>query len=137
MKRLLNPDIQCTDPDQLQFCLKISDTVFWYCEPNTSHRDLLPCAETESNRIYQRYLGHPTEFLHDAHNVPEVRKFATDNMLWREGETDGTDFSWSEQEELLKDYGYKWDDFSADIDRNQIICENHFEQYLLDYRNDI
>ena len=93
MKRLLNPDIQCTDPDQLQFCLKISDTEFWYCEPNTCHRDLLPCAETESNRVYQRYLGHPTEFLHDAHNVPEVRKFATDNMLWREGEIDVTDFS--------------------------------------------
>ena len=69
--------------------------------------------------------------------MPEVRKFATDNMLWREGEIDVRDFSRSEQEELLKDYGYKWDDFSADIDRNQIICENHFEQYLLDYRNDI
>ncbi len=121
MNRLFNPATECTDPDQLQFCLKISDTVFWYCEPNTCHRDLLPCAETESNRIYQRYLGYPTEFLHDAHNVPEVRKFATDNMLWREGEIDVTDFSRSEQEELLKDYGYKWDDFSADIDRNQII----------------
>ena len=69
--------------------------------------------------------------------MPEVRKFATDNMLWREGEIDVTDFSRSEQEELLKDYGYKWDDFSTDIDRNQIICENHFEQYPLDYRNDI
>ena len=101
------------------------------------HPDLLPCAETESSRIHQRYLGYPTEFLRDAHNVSEVRKFATDNMLWREGEIDVTDFSRSEQEELLKDYGYKWDDFSADIDRNQIICENHFEQYLLDYRNDI
>ena len=137
MKRLLNPNTQCTDPDQLQFCLKISDTVFWYCEPNTCHRDLLPGVETEASRIHQRYLGHPTEFLHDTHNVPEVRKFATDNMLWREGEIDVTDFSRSEQEELLKDYGYKWDDFSTDTDRNQIICENHFEQYLLDYRNDI
>ena len=137
MNHLFNPATECTDPDQLQFCLKISDTVFWYCEPNTYHRDLLPYAETESNRIYQRYLGYPTEFLRDAHNMPEVRKFATDNMLWREGEIDVTDFSRSEQEELLKDYGYKWDDFSTDIDRNQIICENHFEQYPLDYRNDI
>ena len=58
-------------------------------------------------------------------------------MFWRAGEIDGTDFSRSEPEELLKDYGYKWDDFSTDTDRNQIICENHFEQYLLDYRNDI
>jgi len=137
MKRILNPDIECTDPDQLQFCLKISDTVFWYCEPNTCHNDLLPHAETDANRIYHRYLGYPTAFLRDADNIPEVRKFATDDMLWREGEIDVSDFSLAEQEELLKDYGYKWADFSTDAERNQIICENHFEQYLLDYRNDI
>lgn len=137
MERLLTPDISCTDPDQLQFCLKISETVFWYCEPNTCHCDLLPCAETDSSRIHQRYQGYPAELLCDAHDISEVRKFAMDHILWREGEIDVTDFSRSEQEELLNDYGYKWDDFSTDADRNQIICENHFEQYPLDYRNDI
>jgi len=54
-----------------------------------------------------------------------------------EGEIDVADFSQQEQEALLADYGYKWEIFSSDAERNQIICENHFEQYPLDYRNDI
>lgn len=53
------------------------------------------------------------------------------------GTIDAADFSREEQEALLKDYGYAWEDFISDADRNQIICENHFELYPEDYRNDI
>lgn len=137
MEQLLNPDIECTDPDQLQFCLKISDTEFWYCQPNIYHNDLLPNADTPASRIYNKYCGVPNELFRDAHTDNDVRTFINDRKLWMEGEIDVNDFSREEQEELLGDYGYKWDDFTSDAGRNQIICENHFEQYPLDYRNDI
>lgn len=137
MKQLLSPKIECTDPDQLQFCLKISDTEFWYCQPNIYHNDLLPDADTPASRIYNKYCGYPDELLRAAQTDYEVRNFITDRRLWMEGEIDVHGFTREEQKELLDDYGYKWEDFFADADRNQIICENHFEQYPLDYRNDI
>ena len=42
------------------------------------------------------------------HTDAEVRTFASDRMLWMEGEIDVADFSQQEQEALLADYGYKW-----------------------------
>ena len=57
--------------------------------------------------------------------------------LWLEGEIDAADFSQQEQETLLADYGYQWEFFASDAERNQIICENQFEQYPYDYRNDV
>lgn len=137
MERLLNPDIECTDPDQLQFCQKISDKKFWYCEPNTYHDSLLPGADTSARRLYDKYCGEPQQMLKDAQTDKEVRALVTDRMLWLEDVICVDDFTREEQETLLGDYGYKWDDFSSDAERNQIICENHFEQYSYDYRNDI
>lgn len=137
MERLLNPNIKCTDPDQLQFCLKISDTKFWYSQPNLYHTDLLPDADTPASRIYVKYCGYPDELLQAAQTDNDVRNFVINRRLWMEGEIDVNDFSREEQEELLDDYGYKWSEFTNDAERNQIICENHFEQYALDYRNDI
>lgn len=118
MNRLFTPGIECTDPDSLQFCLRISDTKYWYCQPNIYHRDLFPDADTPARHILCHYLGYPDDFLRDMH-------------------TDAADFSRKEQEALLADYGYKWESFASDAERNRIICENHFEQYPLDYRNDI
>ena len=42
MKNLLNPGIEFTDPDTLQFCLPLSDKEFWYCEPNCYRSRSLP-----------------------------------------------------------------------------------------------
>ena len=137
MNRLFTPGIACTDPDSLQFCLRISESEYWYCQPNIYHRDLLAGADTPAQHILDRYLGDPDAFLRDMHTDAEVRAFASDRMLWMEGEIDAADFSQQEQETLLADYGYKWKSFASDAERNQIICENHFEQYPLDYRNDI
>lgn len=137
MDRLFNPAIQCTDSDQLQFCLHISDSEFWYCEPNHYHADLFPCADTPARRIYDKYRGYPDKLLQDARTDAEVMAFVTDRRLWLTGTIDANDFNREEQEELLSDYGYRWESFATDTDRNQIICENHFEQYPEDYRNDI
>lgn len=137
MNRLFTPGIECTDPDQLQFCLKISDTVFWYCQPNIYHDDLLPDSGISVGHILSEYLGNPKALLEHARTDPAVKALVSDRNYWLEGEIDVDDFTREEQEELLKDYGYAWEDFTSDADRNQIICENHFEQYPLDYRNDI
>lgn len=137
MERLFTPGIQCTDPDQLQFCLHLSDTEFWYCEPNHYHTDLFPGADTPARRIYDKYRGYPDKLLQDARQDTEVMAFVTDRRLWITGTIDAADFSREEQEALLKDYGYAWENFTSDADRNQIICENHFEQYPHDYRDDI
>lgn len=137
MNRLFTPGIECTDPDSLQFCLRISESEYWYCQPNIYHKDLFTGADTPARHILDRYLGYPDAFLRDMHTDAEVRAFTSDRMLWMEGEIDAADFSQQEQETLLADYGYKWESFASDAERNQIICENHFEQYPLDYRNDI
>lgn len=137
MERLFTPGTQCTDPDQLQFCLYISDTEFWYCEPNHYHADLFPGADTTARRIYDKYRGYPDKLLQDARTDAEVMAFVSDRRLWLTGTIDANDFNSEEQVELLSDYGYRWEFFATDTDRNQIICENHFEQYPEDYRNDI
>lgn len=136
MIRLLNQGIECTDPDNLQFCEKISDKEFWYGEPDNSHDSLLPEVDTPERRIYEKYKGNPRNLLQDAQTDKEVRAFLTNRKLWLTGIIKVDDFTHEEQIELLDDYGYSWDDFSNDAERNQIICENHFEQYPLDYRYD-
>lgn len=136
MERLMNPGIECTDPDQLQFCQKISDTKFWYCEPNTYHDSLLPDADTPARRLYEKYSGYPRQMLKDAHTSEEVSDFITNSTLWLTGEIDADDFTREEQEKLLDDYGYSWDSFDDEANRNQIICENYFEQNGPDFRND-
>lgn len=136
MEKLLKPHIVNTDPDQLQFCHKISDKKFWYCEPNLYHDDLLPGAETSARRMYDKYCGYPTQLLDDALTDKDVRAFVCDRMLWLEGEIDVRDLTTEQQEKLLADYGYKWDFFDCDCNRNQIICENYFEQNPQDFRND-
>lgn len=137
MEQLLDPGIEHTDPDQLQFCLKLSDTKFWYCEPNVYHESLFPGANTSARRLYDKYCGYPEKMLQEAQTDQEVRAFVSDPALWLEGETDAKDFTREEQEELLADYGYEWNFFNSDSSRNQIICENYFEQNATEFRNDI
>lgn len=137
MENIFNPDIQCTDPDQLQFCLKISDKEFWYCQANVFHPLLYADAGTTERAIYDLYSGYPKQLLLDAQNDKEVMEFVTNRQIWLTGSSEMDDFTQAEQLELLDDYGYKWDDFKSDAERNQIICENFFEQNPMDFRNDI
>lgn len=137
MERLLNSKVECTDPDTLQFRQKISATKFWYCEPNIYHNDLLPEANTHVCKLYHKYLGNPNELLQDTKTDERARSFVCNEQLWMSGEIDVADFPQEEKLKLLDDYGYAWDSFRTDAERNQIICENHFESYPMDYRHDI
>lgn len=136
MENLLTPNIQYTDPDTLQFCLPLSDTKFWYCQVNDCHKRLMPDAETPESLIYDILCGYPEKLLDLASKVMEVKEFITNHRYWHTGEIDITEFDREEQLELLKDYGYTWNDFTSDIERTQIICECHFEENIREYEND-
>lgn len=129
MKNLLNPSIQFTDPDTLQFCLALSDKEFWYCEPNCSHDKLLPESDSTERIIYDMLCGYPEELIRLSSVVTEVKEFISNGQLWCSGDISIDDIDESEQFELLQTYGYSRDSFSTGAEKNQIICENYFETY--------
>ena len=137
MENLFNPNIECTDPDSLQFCLKISDAEFWYCEPNTYHEKLLPGSKAHELNLLTKYKGYPICLLKDAALKGDVKAFINNRQIWLTGTIDIDDFSDEEKIELLDNYDYQWADFNTDAERNQIICENYFEQNPMEFRNDI
>lgn len=137
MENLLNPAIQCTDPDRLQFCLKISDEEYWYCEPNWYHEKLMPYTCNREQELIETYKGNPKLLLRKAQVDDEVKAFVLDRQLWLCGSSEMSDFEPGEPLQLLKDYGYEWDSFNNDAERNQIICEIYFEQHPMDFRQDI
>lgn len=137
MENLFNPAIRCTDPDQLQFCLRISDTEFWYCEPNWFNYKLMPGSETRELALLNNYMGYPDKLLEDALRDEEVKILISNRQFWLTESSEMDDFTREEKIELLEDYGLKWDDFDSNSERNQIICENYFEQNPMDFRNDI
>lgn len=131
MKKLFNPSIQFTDPDTLQFCLPLSDKEFWYCEPNCCHDKLLPESDSTERIIYDMLCGYPSELVRLSSVVTEVKEFISNKRLWCSGDISIDDIDDKEQLELLSAYGYSWDDFHSDTDRNQIICESYFETYYI------
>ena len=121
-----------TDPDSLQFCLMISLHEFWFCEPD---REVL-LSHPDESLIFKRYAGFPKEFIKDIKKEGAANSFQMNRRLWLSGEIDVRDFSEGEKIELLTGYGYKWEDFKGDADRNMIIAETYFEMNPLDFKND-
>jgi hypothetical protein len=137
MEKLSNPAVRCTDPDRLQFCLRISDEEYWYCEPNTYNEKLLTGSKAHELNLLRKYEGYPIRLLKDAATKKDVKEFINNRQLWLTGNIEIDDFLHEEKIKLLDDYGYKWDDFPSDAERNRIICENYFEQNPMEFRNDI
>jgi hypothetical protein len=135
MKNIFDENIQCTDPDMLQFCLSISEHKFWYCEPNFYHNAL--SSDTPESRIYIHYSGYPEKMMEAAREDKAVNAFLQNSHLWVCGEIDVRDFRREEQIKLLADYGYRWENFDTEAERNQLVCEIYFETYPMDFRNDI
>lgn len=135
MENLLKPNIQCTDPDTLQFCLAHSDTEFWYCQVNDMNVKLLPDAQTTEKLIYDILCGYPKSLLDLSKTVTEVKEFVSNRRFWYSDDFDVTDFTQEEKLTLLGDYGYSWDYFTSDAERNQIICECYFEENICDFEN--
>lgn len=137
MKNLFNPAVECTDPDNLQFCLMVSDEEFWYCEPNSYNGKLLPGSGTPELKLFEKYKGQPKRLFEDAGHSEDVKALLNNSLLWLTGYIRIADFTGDEKLELLDDYGYSWDSFTSDAERNRIICENYFEQNPAEFRNDI
>ena len=131
IENLLNPNIQFTDPDTLQFCLPLSDKEIWYCEPNCSHDKLLPESDSNELIIYDILCGYPEDLLRLSSVVAEVKEFISNRRLWCSGNISIDDIDVEEQIELLGAYGYSWDSFSSEAERNQVICECYFETYCV------
>ena len=96
----------------------------------------MPDAETTERLIYDILCGYPEKLLDLANKVIEVKGFIANYRYWHTDEIDVTEFDREEKLELLEGYGYSWDDFTSDTDRNQIICECHFEENIREYEND-
>lgn len=137
IENLFNPAIECTDPDNLQFCLKVSDDEFWYCEPNFYNEKLLPGSNTPELELFEKYKGYPKKLFEDARHSEDVKVLLNNSLFWLTGYIWMVDFTEDEKLKLLDDYGYWWGDFKEDGQRNQIICENYFEQNPMEFRNDI
>ena len=100
----------CTDPDECQFCRKISDTEFEYIQ--LKNDDLKKFVETF-------HLGnkHLLEVLNDRTTIAD----------WYQSETDVNDYDTDEIGEYLSPYGGILDGVTDDVERNQIIAECIFE----------
>jgi hypothetical protein len=131
MKNLLNPGIEFTDPDTLQFCLPLSDKEFWYCEPNCCHDNLLPESESTERIIYDSLCGYPKELIRLSSVVTEVKEFISNRRFWCSGDISIDDIDEKELLELTETYGYLREHLGSDAEMNQIICESYFETYCI------
>lgn len=100
----------CTDPDECQFCRKISDTEFEYIQ--LKNEDLKKFVETF-------HLGnkHLLSVLNDRTIIAD----------WYQSETDVNDYDADAIGEYLMPYGGILDGVTDDVERNQIIAECIFE----------
>lgn len=137
MENLLNPNIECTDPDTLQFCLHFSNKNFWYCQPNDCHKNLFFKAKTIERWLFEYFCVNPKSLISLSSVIIEIKEFVSNSQLWYAGDISIDDINMEDQLELLNTYGYSWNSFSSDVERNQIICECYFETYNLDFTNNL
>lgn len=115
---------ECTDPDEFQFCKKLSDTEFSYCQ----------LANDEiKNEIKVLSLGH----LFDVPTFLNNRKTGTCD--WYSGDVDINDYDSDEIGEVMSAYDGVLDMCKGDEScTNQITAECIFETYMLtDFNNNI
>lgn len=114
---VLGSDWRCTDPDNFQFCKRIGDSEFSYCQlANESIID-------EINAL--QGMGH---FF-------DVKSFITNKGTkvedWFSGDIDVNDYDSDEIGEVLSAYDGVLDGIDDEVLRNQIIAECIFESYML------
>lgn len=97
----------CTDPDEVQFCRKVSDTEFEYIQLKDKAR--------------AKHTKHALSDLNDC-------TFITD---WYQSEIDVTAYDADEIADYLAPYGGILDGCTSDSSRNQLIAECIFETDLI------
>ena len=113
----------CTDPDNYQFCKKISDHEFSYCQ--LANEDIKE--EIESMNMVGHFFD-VREFLNNKQTKPSD---------WFSGDIDVNDYDADEIGEVLSTYDGVLDGCKGDESLvNQITCECIFETYMLtDFAN--
>jgi len=107
---------ECTDPDNFQFCKRLGETEFSYCQlANESIID-------EINAL--QCMGH----------YFDVRQFlnnkGTSSKDWYSGDIDVTDYDADEIGDVMSAYGGILDGIDNIVLRNQIVAECIFESYM-------
>lgn len=103
----------CTDPDENQFCRKVSDTEFEYIQlKNDGLRKFV-----NSFHLNNKHL---LSVLNDKTKITD----------WYQDEIDVTDYDSDEIGEYLSPYGGILDNVTDEVDRNQLIAECIFETDL-------
>ena len=100
----------CTDPDEYQFCRKVSDTIFEYIQLKTDDLKRF----VESFRLGGKHL---LSTLNDRTNISD----------WYQDEIDVTDYDADAIGEYLSPYGGILDGVTDEAERNQLIAECIFE----------
>lgn len=131
MYNLFQPETKFTDPDQLQFCLPISEYEFWYCEINQSKIVLEGDRDIET--IFDKYAGQPEKLLEDADTNLHVREFIINTRNWITAEIDVREITEEEKKNLLSIFGDSANNFANDKERNQMIAEMYFEQNINEF----
>ena len=104
----------CTDPDTMQFCRKVSDTIFEYIQLKVE--DL--CRFATSFHLNNKHL---LATLNDRTNISD----------WYQDEIDVTDYDSDEIGEFLSPYGGILDNVNEESMRNQLVCECIFETNII------
>lgn len=102
----------CTDVDNFQFCKKISDTEFSYCQ--LANEDIINEVENINPKDVLDYLNTKQTNITD----------------WFSGDIDVNDYDSDEIGEVLSAYGDILNGCDDITLRNQLICECIFETYM-------
>ena len=96
----------CTDPDECQFCRKVSDTEFEYIQLKTDDLKSFVSAFQLGNK-------HLLSVLNDRTTIAD----------WYQSETDVTDYDAEQIAEYLSPYGILYNVTDDEQTRNQLIVE--------------
>jgi hypothetical protein len=116
--------LQCTDPDELQFCVEVNKGVSYnYFQFNKDRNDL-------TRKIFDRYSGYPNRLIEDSKRNEGLKNALDDIYNWHEELISIEDLSKEDINEISSTYGLD-EKIYTDDDFNQLICEGYFELYCV------
>lgn len=121
-------EIECTDPDSLQFALQLAPGQYIYLE---SLYASYPAGSLKANPVYSalsNYLGYPDVFIDDS------RAGIIDHLLHEDHWTfDKVDYSQIPEQirsNVANAYGIDIQTCNDQEEYEQLICEGYFEIYI-------
>ena len=119
VKIVKDPNVVCTDPSSLQYCLKISDTEYMFCEPD--YASFIDDLDTIS---FVNYLT-PKHI-----KTMNVSHMFFETKYWKYGTVDTESITNNDIMSIADTYGYKKLDLMVD---NALLAECYFETNINDF----